>query len=206
MGYCSLTDRLLSSTHLPAMILALKVLPVPGGPSNRTARGRLLSKRDRVFRAMTSYTSCQARRDKTQRHPRYMTSSVLWYWMSYYFEIFLRTPYRTVYITPPCGGFPSSIARQPRGGACRTTRLRKALGEMRPTQSFSAPTPFKLGGTINHGTSAEGCVMCTVVGCREKSKRDRVLRAMTWCTSCHALKREKTMATPVYHKGKKTKT
>ena len=116
MGYCSLTDRLLSSTHLPAMILALKVLPVPGGPSNRTARGRLLSKRDRVFRAMTSYTSCQARRDKTQRHPRYMTSSVLWYWMSYYFEIFLRTPYRTVYITPPCGGFPSSIARQPRGG------------------------------------------------------------------------------------------
>lgn len=44
-------------TYLPAMILALIVFPVPGGPSNSTARGRLLSKRVRVLRAMTSYTS-----------------------------------------------------------------------------------------------------------------------------------------------------
>lgn len=49
------------------MILALIVFPVPGGPSNRTARGLLLSNRDRVFRAMTSYTSCRRQQGRFGR-------------------------------------------------------------------------------------------------------------------------------------------
>ena len=53
-------------------------------------------------------------------------------------------PYTTVYITLPWGGFPSSIARQPRGCLHQTMRLREALGEMFPTPSFSAPTLFQL--------------------------------------------------------------
>ena len=51
----------------------------------------------------------------------------------------------TVYMTPPCGGFPSSIARRPRGCQYRTIRLRKALGERFPTSTFlHAPAPFQL--------------------------------------------------------------
>ena len=47
-------------------------------------------------------------------------------------------------ITPPCGGFPSSIARQPRGCQYRTTRFRKALGESFPTPTCLAPALFQL--------------------------------------------------------------
>ena len=46
------------------------------------------------------------------------------------------TVYDIVYITPSWGGFPSSIARQPRGCHSRTIRLRKALGEIFPTPTF----------------------------------------------------------------------
>ena len=52
---------------------------------------------------------------------------------------------RAVYITPPWGGFPSSIARQPRGYQYLTLRLRKdLLGEMLPTPTFLAPAPLQL--------------------------------------------------------------
>ena len=44
--------------------------------------------------------------------------------------------YDGVYHTHPRGGFPSLIARQPRGGQRRTMHLRKALGEMFPTPTF----------------------------------------------------------------------
>ena len=37
------------------------------------------------------------------------------------------------------GGFPSQIARQPRGCQYGTVRLQKALGEVFPTPSFLAP-------------------------------------------------------------------
>ena len=42
-------------------------------------------------------------------------------------------------ITPPCGSFPSPIARQPRMCQDRTTRLRKALGKMLTTPTFVVP-------------------------------------------------------------------
>ena len=45
-------------------------------------------------------------------------------------------PYTTEYITPPSGGFPTSIAQQPRGCQYRTVRLRKALGVIFPTPAF----------------------------------------------------------------------
>ena len=44
----------------------------------------------------------------------------------------------------PGGGVPGSTARRPRGCQYQTMRLRKALGEMFPTPSFSAPTLFHL--------------------------------------------------------------
>ena len=51
-----------------------------------------------------------------------------------------NTECTTVYITPPPrGGFPSQIARQPRGCQYGTVRLQKALGEVFPTPSFLAP-------------------------------------------------------------------
>ena len=66
-------------------------------------------------------------------------------------------------ITPPWGGFPSSIARQPKkGGQYRTIRLRKALGEMFPTPTVLAPT-LSYCGDIEHGKSAQGSMICTVV-------------------------------------------
>ena len=46
--------------------------------------------------------------------------------------------------SPPWGGFPSSISRQPRECQSRTVRLRKALGEMIPTRAFLAPALFQL--------------------------------------------------------------
>ena len=59
-------------------------------------------------------------------------------------EMCIRDRHTTVYITHPWGGFPRSIARQPRGCLHRTTRLRKALGKMFPTPIFFAPTLFQL--------------------------------------------------------------
>ena len=55
-------------------------------------------------------------------------------------------PYRTVYITPPWDGFPSSTARQPRGCQYRTIRLRqkKALGDTFPKPTSLAPTLIRL--------------------------------------------------------------
>ena len=53
-------------------------------------------------------------------------------------------PYTTVYITHPWGGFPSTIARQPRGCQDRTIRLRKSLRATLPTQALSAPTLITL--------------------------------------------------------------
>ena len=53
----------------------------------------------------------------------------------------------TVYdvcITPPGAFFPRSIARQPKRCPSRTTRLRKALGEMLPMPTFLAPALFQL--------------------------------------------------------------
>ena len=54
-----------------------------------------------------------------------------------------RIVYNGEYHTPPWGGFPSSIARQPRGCQYRTIRLRNALGEMFPTPTFLTPTLFQ---------------------------------------------------------------
>ena len=58
---------------------------------------------------------------------------------------------------PPWHGFPSSIARQPRGGQYRTTRLRKALGGMFTTPNFLAPTLLLYSncGDIEHGNTAQ---------------------------------------------------
>ena len=53
-------------------------------------------------------------------------------------------PYTTAYITHPWGGFPSSMARQPRGFPYRNINLQKALGETFPTPSFWAPTVFQV--------------------------------------------------------------
>ena len=55
-----------------------------------------------------------------------------------------RILHTTVYITPPWGAFPRSIARQARGYQYRTMRLRKALGETFPTPTVSAPILFQL--------------------------------------------------------------
>ncbi len=46
-----------------AMMRALVVLPVPGGPSNRTARGRLDANCLRVPLAIDSYTSACRQRE-----------------------------------------------------------------------------------------------------------------------------------------------
>ena len=51
---------------------------------------------------------------------------------------------RRLCITLPWSFFPSSTARQPRGCQYRTTRQRKALGEMFPTPTFLAPPLFQL--------------------------------------------------------------
>ena len=45
-------------------------------------------------------------------------------------------PYKTVHISHPGGGLPSSIARQARGSQYRTIDLRKALGEIFPRPIF----------------------------------------------------------------------
>ena len=52
--------------------------------------------------------------------------------------------YSSLYTTPPWGVFPRPIARQPRGSKHRTTRLRKALGEMFPTPTVLTTTLFHL--------------------------------------------------------------
>ena len=62
--------------------------------------------------------------------------------------------------TPPRGGFPSSIARRPRGCQYRTIRLRKALGEMFRTPTGLAST---CGESTMHRKSIQGCVICIVV-------------------------------------------
>ena len=54
------------------------------------------------------------------------------------------------------GGFPGSIARQPRRCQHRTIRLRKALGEMFPPPTFWHRHYANCCGDIDHGTSAEG--------------------------------------------------
>ena len=61
----------------------------------------------------------------------------------YFHTRYTRTRRAVYYITPPWGGLPSSIARQPRGCQYRTTRLRKALDEMFTTPTLSAPTLFQ---------------------------------------------------------------
>ena len=83
----------------------------------------------------------------------------------------------TVYMTPPCGGFPSSIARRPRGCQYRTTRrLRKAPDEMFTTPTFSAPTLFQLLSRYRAweiGPRGYDSVICTAVyGSSEDSKRN----------------------------------
>ena len=47
-------------------------------------------------------------------------------------------------ITLPWGGFPRSIARQPRGCQYRTIRLRKGFLEMFPIPTFLVPPLFQL--------------------------------------------------------------
>ena len=61
------------------------------------------------------------------------------------------TVYCVQYITPPWGGFPSSIARQPRGCQYRTIRLWKALSEMFPT-----PTDYSCCGDMDDGKVGPG--------------------------------------------------
>ena len=65
------------------------------------------------------------------------------------------TVYDGVYhtITPPSGCLPSSIARQPRGCRYRTTRLRKALGEMFPTPTLHRQ--YSNCADVEHGKSAQ---------------------------------------------------
>ena len=45
-----------------------------------------------------------------------------------------------VYVTHPFGGFPSSIAREPRGPQYRAIRFRKALDEMFQRRPFGTGT------------------------------------------------------------------
>ena len=59
-------------------------------------------------------------------------------WLGYLCCVLLL-PYTTEYSTHLWGGFPSSIARQPRGCQYPTIRLRKALWDMFPTPTFLAP-------------------------------------------------------------------
>ena len=63
-----------------------------------------------------------------------------------------RIPGTTVYVTHPSGGFPSSIARQPRRCQYRMIRLRSGLGEMFPT-----PTLFQLWRYRPRRIGPEGC-------------------------------------------------
>ena len=67
-----------------------------------------------------------------------------------------------MYITPPCGGFRSPIARQPRGYQHGTIRLLKALAEVLPTPTFLAPYYSNCGDT-EHGKPAQGGVIYTAV-------------------------------------------
>ena len=65
---------------------------------------------------------------------------------------------RRVCITPPLGGFRSSIARQPRGCQYRTLRLRKTLGQMCFQHRHCSDCV-----DIDHGKSAQAGVKYTVV-------------------------------------------
>ena len=61
----------------------------------------------------------------------------------------------TVYdvcITPPGAFFPRSIARQPKRCPSRTTRLRKALGEMLSMPTFVAPSSIPTVRTVDIST------------------------------------------------------
>ena len=68
-------------------------------------------------------------------------------------------------ITPPLGGFPSSIARQPRGCQCqyRTIRLRKAPGEMFQNADRFWHRHYSNCGDIDPWKPAQGCVIYTIV-------------------------------------------
>ena len=59
-------------------------------------------------------------------------------------ELTKYVTYTTVHVTPPWGGFPSSISRQPRGRQYRKIRLRKTLGKMLPTATSLARTLLQL--------------------------------------------------------------
>ena len=93
-------------------------------------------------------------------------------------------------MTPPSGGFPSSIARRPRGCPHRmlSIRLRKALDEMFPAPTFMAPTlllillwkyrPWKIGpgGCVAHcriryvGHTQVGRYPGTTPGCAGRTR------------------------------------
>ena len=70
---------------------------------------------------------------------------------------------RCTYITPPCDGLPSSVCRQPRRCQYRAIRLRKAVGETFPAPTVLTPTLllYPYCGNIDHGKSAQGCVVNT---------------------------------------------
>ena len=68
--------------------------------------------------------------------------------------------YWTMYINPPWRGFPSSIARQPRGCHYRTISLRKPLGEIFPTR-FGTENCSNCED-IDYGRSAQEGVTYTV--------------------------------------------
>ena len=77
-------------------------------------------------------------------------------WLSYDSQDALPYRIRRCLSHPPGGGIPSSIARQTRGCRYRTTRLRKALGEMLPTSNLFGPRHYSnCCGDTDHGKSAE---------------------------------------------------
>ena len=75
----------------------------------------------------------------------------------YFHTRYTRTRRAVYYITPPWGGLPSSIARQPRGCQYRTMRLREAPGEMFPMLTFSASALFRPWRYRAWKVGPEGC-------------------------------------------------
>ena len=74
----------------------------------------------------------------------------------------LMNEYIGTHHTPPWGVFffSSSIARQPRGCQCRTTRLRKALGETFPTSTCFCHRWYSNCRDIDHRNRPRGGWCC----------------------------------------------
>ena len=72
-----------------------------------------------------------------------------------------QLPYRTVFTTHPL--FQARLLDNQEGSKYRTTRLRKALGEMFPKPVCLAPTLFQPWRYIDHGKSAQEGVYVMLV-------------------------------------------